>query len=190
MACTRCLQGLLGFVAVYSIRKADPKDAPEIATVHIAAWKEAYRGIVPDDFLENLSVQRRTEQWVNSLSDVNHLYHHALIAEVNGHIVGFSNFGFPQKEDDEFDGELYAIYLLKSAQKFGIGRALFVEAANSLMQMGSTSMLVWVLKDNPSRGFYEHLNGVYLREKMIEIGGSELVEAAYGWRDLNLFQRG
>ncbi|HNH26830.1 MAG TPA: hypothetical protein PLR93_07410 [Anaerolineales bacterium] len=52
-----------------TIRKAVLKDASAIATVHVAAWKEAYRGIVADEVLNNLSIQRRTEQWTNSLSD-------------------------------------------------------------------------------------------------------------------------
>ncbi len=45
-------------------------------------------------------------------------------------------------------------------------------------------MLVWVLEQNPARGFYEHLGGVDLRAKPIQIGGKDLVEVAYGWRDL------
>ena len=88
------------------------------------------------------------------------------------------------------DGELYAIYLLKSAQGQRIGRMLFAETLRGLLELGSSSMLVWVLKDNPTRGFYEHLGGVYLREKQIEIGGKELMEIAYGWRELKNFQRG
>jgi ribosomal protein S18 acetylase RimI-like enzyme len=171
------------------IRKAVMDDAAGIATVHIASWKETYRGIVPDEFLDNLSVQRRTEQWTNSLSDPSNLYHRACVAEVDGQIAGFSNYGSPQEKDAEFDGELYAIYLLKSAQGQGIGKILFVEAARGLLELDSSSMLVWVLKDNPVRGFYEHLGGVYLREKPIEIGGAELTEVAYGWRELKNFER-
>jgi GNAT superfamily N-acetyltransferase len=172
------------------IRKAELDDAAGIATVHVASWKETYRGIVPDEFLDNLSIQRRTEQWTNSLSNPSNLYHLAFVAEMKGQIVGFSNYGFPQEKDAEFDGELYAIYLLKSAQGQRIGRMLFAETLRGLLELGSSSMLVWVLKDNPTRGFYEHLGGVYLREKQIEIGGKELMEIAYGWWELKNFQRG
>jgi hypothetical protein len=45
------------------------------------------------------------------------------------------------------------------------------------------SMLVWVLRDNPSRGFYEALGGEYVREQAITIGGANLIELAYGWPD-------
>jgi GNAT superfamily N-acetyltransferase len=170
------------------IRKAELDDAVGIATAHVASWKETYRGIVPDEFLDTLSIQRRTEQWMNSLSDPSNLYHRAFVAEMDGQIVGFSNYGISQEKGEEFDGELYAIYLLKSAQGRRIGRMLFAEAVKGLLELGTSSMLVWVLEDNPTRGFYEHLGGAYLREKTIEIGGRELVEVAYGWRELENFQ--
>lgn len=48
-------------------------------------------------------------------------------------------------------------------------------------------MMVWVLKNNPARGFYERLGGKYLYEKPIQIGAEELMEVAYGWRDLSRF---
>lgn len=169
------------------IRKAKLADAAAIATVHVAAWKEAYRGIVDDEVLNNLSIQRRTEQWVNSLSDEKHAYHHAFVAEVNGQVVGFSNYGLPQEKNVEFAGELFAIYILQAAHKQGIGRGLVGEVVKGMRGQGLNSMLVWVLRDNPARGFYERLGGEYLYEKPIDIGGKALMEVAYGWRNLDTF---
>ncbi len=169
------------------VRKATLADASAIATVHVAAWKEAYRGIVADEVLNNLSVQRRTAQWVNSLSDEAHPYHRAFVAEMDGQVVGFSNFGSPQIKDSGFDGELFAIYILQAAHKQGIGRKLVVEVVMSMRELGYKSMMVWVLRDNPARGFYERLGGEYLYEKTIEIGGESLMEVAYGWRSLEKF---
>lgn len=170
-----------------NVRSATVEDAVAIATVHIAAWKESYRGIVPEEFLRNLSVERRTAQWVQSLSDSSNQYHRTFVAELHGQVVGFSNYGYCN--DPEFGGELYAIYLLKSAQKRGIGRMLVNEVVSGLLNLDIHSMMVWVLKENPARGFYEWLGGKYLRETSIEIGGKTLLEIAYGWRDLKQFQR-
>ncbi len=169
------------------IRKATVEDASAIATVHVVAWKETYRGIVADEVLDNLSIQRRTEQWVNSLSDEIHPYHRAFVAEVNGQVVGFASFGAPQIKDSGFDGELFAIYILKATYKMGIGRMLVRSVVKGLRELGRKSMLVWVLKDNPARGFYEKLGGEYLYEKPIEIGNESLAEVAYGWRSLDMF---
>ncbi|MBL7941752.1 MAG: GNAT family N-acetyltransferase [Flavobacteriales bacterium] len=170
-----------------AIRKAVLEDASAIATVHVAAWKETYRGIVSDEVLNNLSIQRRTEQWVNTLSDVTHAYHRAFVAEVDNQVVGFASYGCPQVKDVNFDGELFAIYILKAAHKMGIGRLLVQSVVNGLRDMGSHSMMVWVLKDNPARGFYERLGGEYLYERSIEIGSDTLMEVAYGWRTLDEF---
>jgi len=170
-----------------AIRKAVVEDASAIATVHVAAWRETYRGIVSDEVLKNLSVQRRTEQWTNSLSDETHAYHHAFVAELDGQVAGFSCYGLPQEKGSEFDGELFAIYILKAAHKQGLGRMLVQAVVNGLREQGRKSMMVWVLRDNPARGFYERLGGDYLYEKPIEIGEKMLMEVAYGWRDLSKF---
>lgn len=170
-----------------AIRKAVLEDASAIATVHVAAWKETYRGIVSDEVLNNLSIQRRTDQWLNSLSDGTHAYHRAFVAEVDNQVVGFASYGRPQVKDVNFDGELFAIYILKAAHKMGIGRLLVQSVVNGLRDMGSHSMMIWVLKDNPARGFYERLGSEYLYERSIEIGSDTLMEVAYGWRTLDEF---
>lgn len=74
-------------------------DAAGIATVHVAAWRETYRGMVADEVLSRLSVQRRTEQWLNSLSDEKHAYHRAFVAEINNQVIGFTSYGEPQIKD-------------------------------------------------------------------------------------------
>jgi GNAT superfamily N-acetyltransferase len=169
------------------IRKATSGDAAGIATVHVASWKETYRGMVPNEFLNNLSIQRRTAQWENSLSDPAHTYHRTFVAVMDGQIVGFANYGYGIETASDFRGELFALYLLKSAQGRGIGGGLIRAAVDALREMGVESMLVWVLKDNPTRKFYEHFGGDYLREKPIEIGGVLVMEVSYGWRDLSRF---
>lgn len=169
------------------IRMAGLEDAVGIATVHVASWRETYRGMIPDEFLNNLSIQRRTAQWENSLSDPAHTYHRAFVAVMDGQIVGFANYGYAIETASDFRGELFAIYLLKSAHGRGIGGGLIRAAAGGLHDMGAESMLVWVLKENPTRKFYEHFGGEYLREKPIEIGGALVMEVAYGWRELSRF---
>jgi len=169
-----------------SIRRANLNDAENIARVHVQSWRESYRGIVPGDFLKNLSLERRILQWQNSLSNVQSEYHRAFVAETGGEIAGFANHGRERESDPAYAGELYAIYILQSTHRKGVGRALVGAAARDLLGCKLTSMLVWVLADNPARGFYERLGGRYLRQKPIEIGGIDLFEAAYGWDDIRV----
>jgi ribosomal protein S18 acetylase RimI-like enzyme len=80
---------------------------------------------------------------------------------------------------------LYALYLHPDYFRQGIGKQLVQTAARRLIQDGMSSMLAWVLVQNPSRKFYEALGGKYLYEKPIEIGGASLNEVAYGWPDIH-----
>ncbi|HEX9677069.1 MAG TPA: GNAT family N-acetyltransferase, partial [Anaerolineales bacterium] len=66
----------------------------------------------------------------------------------------------------------------------GCGRDLMLCSAERLLREGMRSMLLWVLAENPSRGFYERLGGRQLEEKQITIEQDVLTEVAYGWADL------
>ena len=95
------------------------------------------------------------------------------------------SLGGPERTSDpEYDGELYAIYLLPEYTRMGIGRQLLLSMAECLHLQGMHAMLIWVLAQNPARYFYEALGGVYLREQPIAIGPQTLPEVAYGWPDL------
>lgn len=173
-----------------NIRPALPADAAAIARVHVESWRTSYRGIVPDEVLEGLSVERRIQQWAEAITQPAWRHTLILVAEESplgdqpGKIVGFASSGAERESDPVYRGELYAIYLLESAQRRGVGRALVAASAGHLVDSGLNSMLVWVFRDNPARRFYERLGGKYIREKLLTIGGVDLVEAAYGWRDL------
>jgi L-amino acid N-acyltransferase YncA len=78
---------------------------------------------------------------------------------------------------------VYAIYLLESWQGQGIGRQLTITLVRQLIQRGFTSLLIWVLADNPSRQFYEALGGQQVHERLQMTGGVELMDVAYGWLD-------
>jgi ribosomal protein S18 acetylase RimI-like enzyme len=100
-----------------------------------------------------------------------------------GEVVGFASGGQERSGDPDYLGELYAIYVRETSQRKGIGRQLTSCFATRLFQDGMQSMLVWVLAENPARMFYEDLGGTWLREQNITIGGTTLVEVAYGWKD-------
>lgn len=72
------------------MRLAVSKDAEPIARVHTAAWQWAYRGQMPDTFLDNLSVERRVAAWEASIAAPDEV---VLVAEVNGDLVGFVSAG-------------------------------------------------------------------------------------------------
>ncbi|GAE36213.1 GNAT family N-acetyltransferase [Halalkalibacter akibai] len=166
------------------IRKAVIADAKGIGKVHVDSWKTTYENIVPAEFLSNLTYESREKVWINEIPKGG-----VYVAENSvGEIVGFSSGGKERSGKYKgFDGELYAIYILKKYQGKGIGKALVQPIINEITGMGLNSMLVLVLKDNSSRLFYEALGGKKLDEVEIKIAGKRLSEYVYGWRDVREF---
>lgn len=164
------------------VRRAVPADAAGIALVHVATWRAAYAGIVAADFLAQLSVERRREQWQRYIADDRHA---VFVAEDGGgRVVGFAACGPAQTPVEGCTGEVHAIYVLPEAQRSGLGRALVAAAARWLRGAGHRALAIWVLRDNaPARRFYEALGGQLTAEQDIEIGGQALREVCYRWLD-------
>jgi GNAT superfamily N-acetyltransferase len=165
------------------IRPATLDDAQAIAHVDVEAWRTAYRQILPAAYLDRLSKNNRRFMWVTILGNSS-FKGFAFVAESDGEIIGFANGGPNRRNDPNYTGELYSIYLLDEFQRQGIGTALFRRSVESLLELGMKSMEVWVLKDNPCRAFYERHGGVLVGEDMMEIGDMDLIEVAYGWERL------
>jgi len=166
------------------IRTATLLDAPAIARVQVDSWRETYRGIVPDEFLANLSYERPEQMWRRGLENPDWAGV-ILVSEVTGNgVVGFVAGGPPQEPEEGFACQLWAIYLLQAHQGKGLGRQLFTRFSEAMLSRGNPSMFLWVLAENPTVKFYQHLGGVEVREKEVEIGGKKLLEYAYGWPDL------
>jgi GNAT superfamily N-acetyltransferase len=168
------------------VREANHSDIPAIARIHVDTWRMTYQGIIPDEFLANLSYEKRENGWHqvlnNTPKDGNFTY---ISEDESGQIVGFANGGIERSGDAVYQGELNAIYILKEYQQKGIGRQLVRTVAERLWQMDIHSMLVWVLRDNPTCQFYERLGGQRIYDKEIERGGIKLLEIAYGWTDIS-----
>ena len=167
------------------IRKAILRDAKEIDKVHVDSWKTTYANIVSDEYLSELSYESREKMWTDAIP-----YGGVYVAESNeGTIVGFSKGGKERSgKYNGYEGELYAIYILKEYQGKGIGKTLVRPVIEELKCMGLNSMLVLVLNDNISRQFYESLGGRKIDTVEVEIGGKKLPELVYGWEDIrNIF---
>ncbi len=165
------------------IRPAAPEDAEGIARVHMDTWLTTYRGLMPDDVLDSLSLDAQTRRWEASLRQPKRTS--TVVAQEEAVIVGFASFGPELGNDRRYQGELYAIYILEQQQQKGIGRQLMRAAAQGLEQWHFPNMMLWVLSSNPAKDFYEKLGGKHLRDRSVEFHGALLDESAYGWTDLS-----
>jgi ribosomal protein S18 acetylase RimI-like enzyme len=134
-------------------RAAHPADAQAIAAVHVATWRDAYAGLLPDELLAGLDVDEWAERWRGRLAAPAEGTF-ALVFETAGQVGGFVSGG-PSR--DEFPGgEVYAIYVDPACQGRDAGRRLLAAAARHLAEARFTDASLWVLADNdPARGFYE-----------------------------------
>ncbi|CQR48322.1 Mycothiol acetyltransferase [Paraliobacillus sp. PM-2] len=163
------------------IRVASTEDYAAIAKVHVDSWRETYHHIVPHSYLDQLSYVEKETLWQKILASGAKVY----VAENDcGQIVGFANGGKERTGDyPRYQAEIYAIYILQSYQNKGIGKALIQRVTTNLKEQQLNGVLLWVLADNPSVGFYQGIGGKKVDEEEITIGGKQLIEVAYGWDD-------
>jgi ribosomal protein S18 acetylase RimI-like enzyme len=163
------------------LRRATEADADAIGVVHVQAWREAYAGMVPDAILAGLDPAQRAGMWRGRLERGAAV----TLAERDGAIVGFSFGGRQRDASLAYTGEIHAVYVLRRAQRLGIGRALMAAAAGDLLLQGHTSAMLWVLETNaPARRFYQALGGREILRRDQQREGFAAVGVAYAWDDL------
>jgi len=140
------------------VRRALGADAQAIATVHVRSWQEAYQGLVPQPYLDALSVSDRLTLWERALADTDWPRRGTFVLEDAGRVVGFVLVR-PSEDDDVGEqpvGEVAALYLRASVWRRGGGRALLAAALDEFGRGGLTSATLWVLGTNDrARRFYE-----------------------------------
>jgi len=169
-------------IASISFREATVSDCLAVAQVHVQSWKESFAGIVPQTFLDKMSVEKRAKAFAVGFSADSYTMY---VAEVQGRgVVGFADFGEPRESIGAYEGELYAIYLLPEFQRKGIGERLFNLGVDYFIGRGKGSMYLLALKVSPYRSFYEKMGGQVVGKKQVEIEGVMCDEVVYGWKSL------
>jgi len=138
------------------IRPAEERDAAELAEVHVHAWQYAYRGIMSDDILDNLSVEQRTKRWHSILTNPDNAAQ-SFVAEHAGKVIGFCSVGPSRDEDiDKHHGELWALNVDPKEMNHGAGSALLQKGLAYLREQGYTAATLWVVTENAkSRKWYK-----------------------------------
>ena len=164
----------------FSIRAATLADAAEIARVQTHSWRESYRGILPDQILDTMDTARRAGMRREILLDGDALN---LVAYDTTHreLVGFCNAG-PSRRQGPRVGELYEIYIVARAKRYGLGRELFETTSAWCRSRGMQSLIIWVLEDNAhARRFYEAMGGRAGARVQSSVRGFPVVEQSYVW---------
>jgi GNAT superfamily N-acetyltransferase len=166
------------------VRRAVAGDAPAIARVRVDSWRTTYRGMIPDAYLDGMQVDASTALWERVLTAGPNTTS-VFVAEHATDIVGFACGTALKEPKHGCDAELAAVYLRREFQRAGLGRSLVGAVVDAQRVHGATGLLTWVIAGNRvARAFYERLGGELVVEQPFHWDGMDLVEAAYGWRDL------
>jgi GNAT superfamily N-acetyltransferase len=141
-----------------TVRPGIPDDAHDIVRINAAAWRRAYVGIVPDDVLDAIDIDRRAQRHRQRMAEEQ--THRTLVAVDGERTVGYVYFG-PYRDGESLDqsvGEVGAIYVDPDSWGIGAGRLLMEAALDRLTGHGYAEIRLWVLEANDAaRGFYAHL---------------------------------
>jgi ribosomal protein S18 acetylase RimI-like enzyme len=131
-------------------------DAPQMGSVHVRAWQAAYRGLMPDAYLDGLLAGERAAMWHRGISTPRDRSR-VIIAERNGTLVGFAAIGPAGDPADGGDeGQLYSINVDPDHWRMSAGRTLLDAADRELAALGFREAVLWVHPGNQrARAFYE-----------------------------------
>jgi len=140
------------------VRPATLADSSAIGLVHVRSWQSAYRGKIPQDYLDGLDPAHRAQVWRSVLEQAQPSQGGVLVAVAEGGgIAGFVSFG-PSRDGDtdpRVIGQVFAIYADPDAWGTGTGRALMGGAVTELARLGYADATLWVLDVNDrARRFY------------------------------------
>lgn len=156
------------------IRYYEEIDIDQIAKIIVEGWKNAYKGIIDQDYLDKLDYKERAERIKTKYQKQK-----AIVYEENNIIKGYCRFGENRDEEKEY-GEIYALYIKYDERQKGIGKKLVQNALKILNENSYKEVVIWCLKDNTqARKFYEKIGGKLYKEKQTQIGDRLYYEVSY-----------
>ena len=152
-------------------------DARAVAEIHVATWRDAYRGIVPTEHFVTKTVESREAMWRETIiKGTSQLY----VAKKDSIVVGWVSFGSSRDPGaTKLDGEIWAIYVASAHWSSGVGKALWLKASSVLKGQGYKRISVWVLAENKRAIQFYHKAGFAIEpiaEKDVVMSGKTLKE--------------
>ncbi|KIT15665.1 GNAT family N-acetyltransferase [Jannaschia aquimarina] len=156
------------------IRRAVEADRDAIAALHLASWRDAYRGQLPDDYLDGALAEDLSEKWGTRPLDGTAI---TLVADEGG------IRGFVHCLTDRAVPYIDNLHTAPARRSAGIGRALMLALFDRLRSSGRATAELTVLRDNPrARRFYARIGGIEGQARPTDLMGHEVIEVPVRFR--------
>jgi ribosomal protein S18 acetylase RimI-like enzyme len=173
---------------VPNIRDAGPADLPAIAELHATSWRAAYRGLLPDAFLDGPVVANRKAHWAGMIermapSDL------LLVAEQARVLIGFIAVwtSEPRGCEPGFDLLIDNLHVRPDLRGGRIGEHLMRAVARRLRGRASARACLWLIDGNaPAHRFYRRLGGRDGDRKQDMYSGALVGKTRIIWDDFRL----
>ena len=148
-----------------TLRDATPGDAPAIAALHAANWRNAYADVLDPAFLAEPVDADRLQLWTDRFAVPGPAQEVVVADGADGSIVGFTCLYHAQ--DPRWGALVDNLHSAAQVRGQGIGTILLREAARRIAPRDpATGVSLWVYEKNaPARGFYAALGGEIVESK-------------------------
>ena len=167
-----------------NIREANAEDIEPIASLYVMNWKKTYVGLLPDNFLNGLTVNEGIKKWQEYL---NKEKHRIFVAYENEKILGFSAC----KEDEELKNCLYldSLHVSETSRGKGVGTKLINTVGSYAYIKGYEHMSICIVKGNDNaKRIYEKMDAKHYKDFIDYFGDTESNSEKLIWNNLNYFK--
>lgn len=159
------------------VRKATISDINSIVKIKINSWKETYKNIINDEFLDNMDYDENFKKFYNEIKNPDSIKQNYVITK-NDKVIGYTKFQL--LENNEYDSQICAIYIDNKYKGKGYGTILLNYVKNLLKNSNCTNMILWCIYRNyPSRKFYLKKGGKEGKKIKSKIGNQNIYEISY-----------
>ena len=163
---------------IYLIDKKS-EEIKAISKIYIDSWSITYDGFVSDSYLKSLNYHDAEKKWTEFLNDTKNFI---FVAKQNNEVIGFVAGCI---DDENSEGELYALYVDPALKNTGIGSKLLDKFFEHMKENNITSIIVWAMSKNKNAiSYYKHKGAVEYNHRMNSFDGEVVEDTALIWRQI------
>lgn len=161
-------------------------DITATAEAYLASVRGSYKGFLPDDYLDGLSIEKRSLVMSERRTANADTYRLLIAEDKDSGVVGFIDYARLEPGNFGYDGHIFSFYVVPEFQGRGLGRLLFLECLRSMRREGYNSVELDTFASNPFRPFYEKMGGTVIGDTpRHKNDGLDEPGVVFGWSDLS-----